>query len=106
MPQRNPDFPRMVPMTIEYALALRGAPRPAPTNCELALLSHAVLSDVNPDEAQPLAVPQPVCSLLVPNIDLTSMAAEDFAQVNLGAPSQGEIIERICEGLAKLREAI
>ena len=47
-----------------------------------------------------------MCSLLVPNIDLTSMAAEDFAQVNLGAPSQGEIIERICEGLAKLREAI
>ena len=49
---------------------------------------------------------QPVCSLLVPNIDLTSMAAEDFAQVNLGAPSQEEIIERMCEGLAKLREAL
>ena len=34
------------------------------------------------------------------------MAAEDFAQVYLGAPSQEEIIERMCEGLAKLREAL
>ena len=35
MPQRNPDFPRMVPMTIEYALALRGVGPPvARARCE------------------------------------------------------------------------
>ena len=64
MPQRNPDFPNMLPVTIHYGLALRGATRPSPTNCDLSLVGHAVVGDAPPHAAQAMEVPQPMCSFV------------------------------------------